>query len=223
MRTCNFILVVTFFVFALQASGATSNGRLPYFEADDLTPVFLSDATAKENKKHQLAVLKSLTVLDQDGRQVTEKSIGSSLALVNFFFADCPGLCPTMMKSIQSFWKKLGPESKDVKIYSFSVQPKRDTPLVLKKYAKKMSINLSYWSLLTGSEKEIFHIGKDMLHADGSVGAQKSDDTFIHTRNIYLIDRGLHVRGIYDTGDNTAMANLVNDLKTLTSEGDVFE
>ena len=49
------------------------------------------------------------------------------------------------------------------------------------------------------------------------------DDTFIHTRNIYLIDRGLHVRGIYDTGDNTAMANLVNDLKTLTSEGDVFE
>ena len=50
-----------------------------------------------------------------------------------------------------------------------------------------------------------------MLKADGAVGAQKSESSFIHTTYVYLVDKRLRVRGIYDSASPKAMAQLTED------------
>ncbi len=57
-----------------------------------------------------------------------------------------------------------------------------------------------------------------MFRADGSIGSQKNEDSFIHTRNIYLVDKDLKIRGIYDTGSTDAMATLAQDLEKIKKE-----
>jgi cytochrome oxidase Cu insertion factor (SCO1/SenC/PrrC family) len=54
-----------------------------------------------------------------------------------------------------------------------------------------------------------------MFRADGSVGNQKTENTFIHTRNIYLVDKKLKIRGVYDTGKPESMDLLAKDIETL--------
>jgi protein SCO1 len=102
--------------------------------------------------------------------------------------------------------------------YSFSVKPEADSPEKLRAYAEALQINTQRWKLLTGDRKVIYQVGKDIFKADGSVGSQKSEDSFIHTQNIYLLDKQRRIRGIYDTNDGVAMQLLAKDIARLRDE-----
>lgn len=189
--------------------------KLPFFDSRELTPYWEGSTGANSFSPAQVS---SFHVIDQDGHVVDETTFKTKLALVNFFFAKCPGLCPTMMQSVRRLQQDLGPHAGDVAIYSFSVTPKEDTPTVLQAYAKTQKIDLKNWKLLTGDREEIYRIGKGVFKADGSVGPQRKPSSFIHTSNIYLVDTKLRIRGIYDTTSNSAMKLLEADLQRLKQE-----
>ena len=119
------------------------------------------------------------------------------------------------MKNVQALQKAVSDQAKNIQIYSFSVLPDIDTPDKLRAYAKDYKIDLKNWTLLTGNKKEIYRVGKDMFKADAARGKQKSEDNFIHTQNIYLVDDKLNIRGIYDTSDHKDMTQLKQDLHLL--------
>ena len=119
-----------------------------------------------------------------------------------------------MMNTLKGAQKNFG----SAHIYSFSVTPNEDPPKRLREYVKKRGLPMKDWSLLTGDEKEIFRVGKDDLKADGAIGEQKKENSFIHTTNVYLIDRDLRLRGIYDTADSRAMTLLAQDIARLSKE-----
>ena len=98
------------------------------------------------------------------------------------------------------------------------VEPDRDTPDRLRDFAKVRQLNLAQWELLTGDKEQIYHVGKDMLKADGAPGASKNRRSFTHTTNLYLIDKKLRLRGIYDSTDAAAMKLLVRDIAALNHE-----
>lgn len=191
-----------------------SNVRsIPYFENKELTPFWPSDGV-----KHIPAKVGAFTALNHDDQKLTEKDFGGHISLVNFFFVQCPDVCPLMMKNVKKLQKAVGKQAKNIQIYSFSVQPELDTPKRLKSYAKTYKIDLENWTLLTGEKKEIYHVGKNMFRADGSVGSQKSEDSFIHTQNIYLLDKNRNIRGIYNTNDPKDMGQLKEDIVLLKQE-----
>lgn len=207
------LLQIFVFALLLYAQCTWSAERsLPFFDAKEMTPFWKTDAAASLFTPAKMSEFK---VIDQNGVAIDQSVLQKKLALVNFFFAECPGICPTMMKSIQRFQRKLGKTAEDVHIYSFSVKPEHDSPKVLKAYARNYKIPERNWSLLTGERAQIFHVGKDMFKADGSVGEQKSESTFIHTKNIYLVDSKLRIRGIYETSGPKAMELLVSDISQL--------
>jgi len=72
--------------------------------------------------------------------------------------------------------------------------------------------------MFTGKREEIYHVGKDMFKADGSVGPQKTKSYFIHTKSVYLVDKSLRIRGIYDTSASSSMKLLAQDLSRLKVE-----
>jgi protein SCO1/2 len=183
---------------------------LPFFDSRELTPYW-----PDQTQSFQPAQVSAFQALDQEGRPISESTMKEGISIVNFFFAECPGICPLMMQSMKKFQRNLTSIKGKVRIYSFSVTPDRDTPEKLLAYAKAFQIDARDWKLLTGDRKVIYHVGKEMFKADGAVGAQKKDDAFIHTQNAYLLDGDLRIRGIYDTGNSEAMKLLAKDAEQL--------
>ncbi|MEM7646014.1 MAG: SCO family protein, partial [Pseudomonadota bacterium] len=155
------------------------------------------------------------TAIKQNNQSLSENDFRGHLSLINFFFVACPKVCPLMMRNVQNLQKTLGSQMSQVQIYSFSVQPEMDTPERLRSYAETYQIDLTNWTLLTGKKKQIYNVGKNMFKADGAVGKQKSEENFIHTQNIYLVDNELNIRGIYNSNDPKDMQQLKEDIDIL--------
>jgi protein SCO1/2 len=137
------------------------------------------------------------------------------ISVVNFFFAQCGSVCPLLMQNLKTVRKKI---PGNIHFYSISVTPKDDTPEELKMFANHYSINEKTWDLLTGSEKTIFELGRNVFKADKAPQVDQEKGTFIHSDNVYLIDKNLHIRGIYPGLNTKQLALLVPDVKMLSRE-----
>lgn len=192
---------------------------LPVFDVKDLTPYWPS-ATARDSRKP--ATLYSFKVVDQAGQTVSERDLNNQISLVNFFYAQCGGVCPFMMNSLQEFQSQFRKEHSKIQfsMYSFSVAPNEDTPETLSRYASGRHLDLKNWHLLTGERKVIYDLGREVFHADGTINAQASsqESEFIHTSNIYLIDSHRQIRGIYDTSSAEQLKLLAIDMTKLASQ-----
>lgn len=79
---------------------------------------------------------------------------GKSVA-VNTIFTECHDVCPLETAKMRELQKILGDRvGRDVFFYSISVDPKNDTPAVLKAYAEKFKIGPG-WTFLTGKPEDI--------------------------------------------------------------------
>jgi protein SCO1/2 len=75
--------------------------------------------------------------------------------MVNFMFAACGDVCPGMTANLARVQKLLGDRvGRDVHMYSISLQPEHDTPLVLKTYAEGYHVKPG-WTFLTGARTDI--------------------------------------------------------------------
>jgi protein SCO1/2 len=71
---------------------------------------------------------------DESGTVVTSDDYAGRLRLVFFGFASCPDICPVTLQNIGIALNALGPLAEKVTVLFISVDPKRDTPAVLKAY-----------------------------------------------------------------------------------------
>jgi len=191
---------------------ANADRPLPFYDAKDMTPFWSSEAEVHA----QPATVGAFKAVDQEHGEISEAGLAQQISLVNFFFTECGSLCPTMMHTLQRFQAQESTEP--FTLYSFSVKPEHDQPSQLKAYAHAQHLDLKRWKLLTGTRDEIYRVGREMFKADGSVGPAKQASKFIHTRNVYLVDRQRRIRGIYDSGSDAAMQLLASDIKRLVKE-----
>lgn len=78
---------------------------------------------------------------DDLGRHVTAADYKGDVVLLYFGYTHCPDVCPTTMQMMSSVVGELGAAAKDVRILFVSVDPKRDTPAILRAYAQAFSPN----------------------------------------------------------------------------------
>src|SRR4051812_42665954 len=53
-----------------------------------------------EGKDTLYHTVPGFTLVDQDGRQVTEKTVKNKIYIANFFFATCQSICPEMSTNL---------------------------------------------------------------------------------------------------------------------------
>jgi protein SCO1/2 len=89
-----------------------------------------------------------------------EDLVKGKIVLINFFYAECTGICPRTTSALLQVRRDLGDRvGKDIFIYSISLKPEQDTPAKLKAYAEMHGIEPnSGWLLLRAS-----HQGMDLL------------------------------------------------------------
>lgn len=120
--------------------------------ADDSTPPAEADAEAAFSPYPA----SDFTLTDQDGQPLTLSSLRGKIVLLDFIFTRCPGPCPLLSLKFAQLQKKLGERlGKDVMLLSVTIDPRHDTPDVLKDYAKRYEAHLNGWKFLTGSTRDI--------------------------------------------------------------------
>ena len=170
--------------------------------------------------------VRNFTLTDQLGNPFVFDSLKGKIVVVNTFFTRCPNICPGLTRNIRKLQKsyeepknKKFTDTSSVSFISLSVDPERDSPYELKKFADRFAVNSDNWSMLTGAKKEIYDL---MLHelripaADGGL----VDSNFIHSEKIILLDKYHVVRGYYNGLDSVSMSKLANDIGKLALEKD---
>lgn len=138
----------------------------------------------------------SFEFTNQDGKSISNSFYNEKVYVVEFFFTTCPTICPKMnenMVKIQNeFYGNL-----DFGIASFSINPKYDTPSILKEYAKSHGANLKTWNFLTGDQEEIY----DLANNGFTLFAGENSDAeggFEHSGMFALIDKQGNIRSRID-------------------------
>jgi len=150
-------------------------------------------------------------LVDQDNKPVTKESLAGKVWIADFVFTHCAGPCPRMTSQMAGLSKEI-PAS--VQLITFSVDPDRDTPAVLKEYAKRFEADESRWRFLTGSEKVIFDAAHGMM-----LSAEPKNDKcgILHSTRFVLIDGEGNIRNTYESTDDARMAALKKDAADLAS------
>ncbi|NOT52980.1 MAG: redoxin domain-containing protein [Deltaproteobacteria bacterium] len=97
----------------------------------------------------------NFTLTDQDGQPLSLSDLRGKIVILDFIFTRCPGPCPLLSLKFSQLQQKLGARfGKNVMLLSISIDPRHDTPTVLKEYAQRYSANLTGWKFLVGSTKD---------------------------------------------------------------------
>jgi len=170
--------------------------------------------------------LPDFNLTNQLGNKVGWDDIGPKIIVADFFFTNCPTICPKMtlnMKKLQTGINRssrAGLEQADfIHFLSFSVDPERDSVERLKAWADRFQINPYNWWLLTGPKKEIYDLSIEHMKL-GLVDGKGIDTGFFHTDFMVLIDRNRNIRGYYHGLDSVALEKLSNDIVLLALEKD---
>jgi protein SCO1 len=99
----------------------------------------------------------NVALTTQDGQRVRfydDLLKGKSVA-IDLIYTDCKDECPLETARLAQVQKLLGDRiGKDLFMYSITIDPKHDTPEVLKDYADKFHVGPG-WTFLTGNEGDI--------------------------------------------------------------------
>ena len=109
--------------------------------------------------------------------------------------------------------------SNKVLILSHSVTPEMDTVPVLKHYANENGIISGKWHLVTGDREAIYTLARTSYFAEEDLGLPVNENDFLHTENMYLIDKHRRIRGIYKGTFQNEMVQLLEDIQMLKEEG----
>jgi len=102
------------------------------------------------------------TLVDQDGRTVSDRQFAGKYRLIYFGYTYCPDACPTDLQALMQGYRLLEREHPDkaakLQPIFISVDPARDTPPVVKAFVNAFHPRLVG---LTGSEAEIKTVARE--------------------------------------------------------------
>src|ERR1700736_4460120 len=111
-------------------------------------------------------------LVNQDGKNFGSARLRGKIWIADFIYTTCPGPCPMSSSRMSELQKPL--EKTDVHLVSFTVDPARDTPHVLRDYAEKLQAQPGRWDFLTGSQSAIYKLSRDGFKLAVSDGSQET-------------------------------------------------
>jgi protein SCO1/2 len=126
------------------------------------------------------------TLQDGSGKPVTDRDFRGKYMLVYFGYTFCPDVCPTTLTAVADAMDKLGPAAARIQPLFITVDPKRDTPAVVKQYAAAFGPSIEG---LTGTPDEIAKAAKEyrVYYAEHRTGPGPDDYSMDHSSVLYLM------------------------------------
>ena len=152
---------------------------------------------------------------NQNERPFGSTQLLGKIWIADFIYTTCPGPCPMISSRMSELQKPL--EKTDVHLVSFTVDPARDTPQILRGYAEKLQAEPDRWDFLTGSQSAIYGLSRNGFKLTISDGKEEKGIP-VHSTRMILVDRHGEIRGYYDAAESDGMTRLLADTNHLLRE-----
>lgn len=164
-----------------------------------------------------LAQLPEFTLVDQNEQAFTRSTMEGGIWVSAFVFTHCRSTCPRLTAHMKGLQARLADLS-GVNFVSVSVDPRNDTPEVIKAYMVKNELDERNWHFVTGQEEEIRSVVIDGFRVgmgDEESAAQGAEE-IMHSNSFVLVDEQARVRGYY-RANNDGIADLERDLRAIAA------
>lgn len=193
---------------------ACKQERLPFFGERRAKTITINGIPQTDTLYHQVP---EFQFINQNNDYIGSDQVYGRIYVANYFFCSCPSICPRMMKQlsrVDSTYKG----NPDIWILSHTVDPENDTVARLKRYEEKNGYNQSgRWHLLTGNKQVLYDQAyKGYFSSAGEDAAAPGG--FLHSEQVFLIDRFGHIRGIYGGTEPNEISRLIKEIGILLEE-----
>jgi len=168
----------------------------------------------KDSRLPKIGPAPDFTLTNQDGKRISLSDLRGQVTVVTFIFTSCSDTCPMLTAKLVGIQRRLGLDEPNVAFAAITVDPLNDTPSVLKKYAVAHSANLTTFSFLTGTFKEI----EDVTRGYAVYWKKQASGNVDHTFLTSIVDRSGTLRVQY-LGVRFDPKEFQADLKSVLEEG----
>lgn len=167
--------------------------------------------------------------IERSGRKVERRDLLGKVWVVDLIYTRCPDTCPLQSAEMAKLQAELENEA-DTRLVSITVDPSRDTPEVLARYAKRFGADPQRWLFLTGDKGAVYRFAQEglrlpvldprsrgrMLEPSSAMAREpKVGETLLHSSRFVLVDRKARIRGYYESRDMESLRQLREDVKSL--------
>jgi len=160
--------------------------------------------------------LPDFSFTERSGQALSRGDLLGSVWIADFIFTSCAGPCPQMSRHMQRLQEDLS-ELEPLRLVSFSVDPERDTPEVLRAYGERYDADPQRWLFLTGPMDRIYDIAIKGFKI--TVEAARENNEIIHDTRFILVDAEGTIRGYYDSASADDLQRLRQDASELVRRG----
>ena len=155
------------------------------------------------------------TLTERTGRTLTLSDLRGKIWLADFIYTACKDTCPLESASMAQLQSDLASES--FRLVSFSVDPERDTPAVLARYADLFHADPARWFFLTGKKTDVYRLVQEGFHLSAIPIDEPPhvEGEVFHDAHFILVDGSAQIRGYYESNDPAALKRLAADAKKL--------
>ncbi len=133
--------------------------------------------------------------------------------VAGFIYTSCAGPCPLLSARMAGLQGSLPPQ---VRLVSFTVDPQRDRPKVLRAYAARFKADPRRWVFLTGPKPELRKLMSEGFRlAAGEDPKAPVGLRLVHSTKLVLVDSEGILRGYYDGQEPSSLRRLERDALAL--------
>lgn len=163
---------------------------------------------------------------ERSGRPFQLSDLQGHIWIANFMFTSCPDVCPLITAKMAGLQADLqGMPS--VRLVSITVDPERDTPAALVRYAERFGADPERWLFLTGEKASIYRLAREGFHLSVIDAHEASSHLsrsplgpalalahhagvrdVTHATRVVLVDGRARIRGYYDANEEEALLRL---------------
>ncbi|WP_233501262.1 SCO family protein [Acaryochloris thomasi] len=189
--------------------------------------------TSQISKPQLFWAVPAFSLQDQDQHTLRQKDLLGQVWVASFIYTSCPDVCPLITRQMAALRDALATSNllgDSVRLVSFSVDPRRDTPSVLRRYAQDFDAeNVQEWSFVTGKPAQMLQLLTEGFHlivepnvqavsGEQSQTHSAATDEIAHSNRAMVIDRCGQVRAIHPVLDPERFRQLVTDLNSVVQE-----
>ena len=174
-----------------------------------------SQGAQKDEILSKIGPAPAFTLTTQAGKRLSLKDLGGKVVAITFIYTGCVDTCPLLTAKMSGLQPHFGSNfGSKVFFISITVDPERDTPAVLKRYAEARRANTAGWAFLTGSPAEIQEVARHY----GIYYKKKPRGDVDHTFLTSLVDQSGILRVQY-MGVRFSPDEMLRDVQGLLREG----
>ena len=134
------------------------------------------DSDKSMSRPARAGMFPNVPLITQNGEKVRfyDDCIRDKTVLLHFFLVECTdGQCPTAVANLRKVQDLLGERmGRDISFLSITLQPKKDTPAILKEYSDNFDIKPG-WKFLTGKPADVEKLRQALGFVDSDPARDK--------------------------------------------------